>query len=59
MSVSIISLEYLQNCHKYHNDMMTYYTRVMDIDNIYIFNGDIEENEREEHIQNMLKFIKN
>ena len=56
---SIISLEYLQNCHKYHNDMMTYYTRVMDIDNIYIFNGDIEENEREEHIQNMLKFIKN
>jgi deoxyadenosine/deoxycytidine kinase len=52
-----ISFDYLQNCHKYHENMMKYYNSIITPNNTYIFNGNLNKDNRIHELNNMMSFI--
>ena len=54
---SNISLEYLTNCNKYHNDLIKHYLSIIDSKNFYIYNGNINHDAIK--FNNLVSFIYN
>ena len=60
---SNITFDYLKNCHKYHDKMMENYCKMLNTENIYIFNAEYDNlQSNSNHIEEfykMMKFILN
>jgi deoxyadenosine/deoxycytidine kinase len=58
-----ITLDYLSNCHKYHENMMDNYCQMIKPENIYIFNAEYDSFQTASHhleeFYKMMKFILN
>jgi deoxyadenosine/deoxycytidine kinase len=52
-----ISIEYLNNCHAYHNSLLSIYMKTIDVSDIYIYNGNIDKEAAYLKMNDLISFI--
>jgi deoxyadenosine/deoxycytidine kinase len=54
---SNISIDYLNNCHKYHNSLLNHYIRTISTEDIYIYDGNIDNKSNYLRLNQLIEFI--